>query len=76
MTPEKLRALMDENDLNAKKTAGLIHVSASAVYMWLRNERRISKPMWELLQLRVQQARASRNQGSMLLTAGGWSVKP
>ena len=76
MTPEKLRALMDENDLNAKKTAGLIHVSASAIYMWLRKERTISRPMWELLLLRVQHARAMRNQGIMMLTSGGWSVRP
>jgi hypothetical protein len=76
MTPEKLRALMAGNDLNAKKTAGMVHVSTSTIYMWLRGERAISKPVWELLVLRLQQARAMRGQGNMVLTSADWSVKP
>ena len=34
MTPEKLKQLMSENDLNVKKVAGMVYVTDGAVRHW------------------------------------------
>jgi hypothetical protein len=53
MTPEHLRALMNNHQLNVKRTAGLMSVSVGALYHWLKGDRPISRSAWELLIVRL-----------------------
>lgn len=53
MTPEKLRAVMEDHRLNAKKLADLLHVSRGAVYHWRNGTRPISKMTWDCLMLKL-----------------------
>ena len=69
MTPEKLRELMCEAQLNAKKVAGLLRVSVSSVYHWRAGSRNMPEMAWELLLLKTKRP------VSMTLALDEWSVR-
>lgn len=54
MTPEKLRNLMHEHKLNAKKTADMLHVSISSIYHWRTGSRTMPQLAWEYLLIKVK----------------------
>jgi DNA-binding transcriptional regulator YiaG len=68
MTPAKLRNLMSEYQLNAKKVAGILHVSVSSVYHWRSGIRTMPEMAWDLLVLKAKKP------ASMTLAIDEWSV--
>lgn len=71
MTPEKLKELMKTHKLNTKKTASIVKVSDSCIYMWLRGKRNIPELKWDCLQAYV----AGDGSGKVLRFDATWSIK-
>lgn len=68
MTPEELKIIMEENCLNAKKLADLLHVSQGAIYHWRNGTRPISKLMCDYLMLKLGRGR------TMAVVGKNWTV--
>lgn len=68
-TPENLAMIMDEYNLNAKKTAGLLHVSVRTVNHWRKGDRVMSQMAWDCLLLKLQKPK------SLTIIGNDWHIQ-
>ena len=68
-TRENLILIMDEYNLNAKRTAGLLHVSVRAVNHWRKGDRAMPQMAWDCLLLKLQKPK------SLTIIGNDWHIQ-